>query len=118
MAEKNDFISDDDLDRMLTRLGAEVPAPSDDLMARIMADAEALRPIPGALIAGEPEGFFESFLSLLGGWKGAGGLVSAGIIGLWIGVSPPSTLESTTTDLWDMISPDVTGGWSDFDDFL
>ena len=57
-------------------------------------------------------------MGLIGGWKGAGGLLTAGIVGLWIGISPPTSLEYTTGDLWDVISPDVTDGWSDVGDLL
>ena len=103
---------------MLKMLGDEAPAPSDDLMSRILADAEDLRIVPGAAINQAPEGFIESILSLLGGWKGAGGLVTAGFIGVWIGVSPPTTLEATTSDLWQIVSPDLTADWSQYDDFL
>ncbi len=118
MTDKNDFLSDRDLEAMLGKLEHNVPAPSDDLMARILADAEDLRVVPGAQVAPAPEGIIDTILSILGGWKGAGGLVTAGVIGIWIGVSPPSSIETTTADLWDLVSPDLTGGWSEFDDIL
>ena len=104
---------------MLTKLGADTPAPSEDLMARVLEDAEAYRPVPGALVqVAQSQPFWASLLGQIGGWAGAGGLVTAGIIGLWVGVSPPSMLETTANGLWDVISPDVTGGWSEFDDLL
>lgn len=120
MAEQDKHISDAELRGMLKQIEADVPAPSDDLMARVMADAERLRPVPGARIAGAApsEGFFEGLVALLGGWKGAGGLVTAGVVGLWIGTSPPATIEAATADFFDVISPDLTGGWSTYEDLL
>ncbi len=118
MADTNDILGDEELDRMLGQLSSEVPAPSDALMSRILADAEELRPVPGSMVAREPEGFLGSFLALLGGWKGASGLMTAGIVGLWVGISPPTMLETTTSELWEILNPDLTGGWSDYRDFL
>ena len=118
MTKKNDFLSDQELDAMLGELSQETPMPSDDLMARVLADAEDLRIVPGSVNPQANDGFIETILSFLGGWKGAGGLVTAGVIGIWIGVSPPTSLETTTTAIWDVVSPDLTIGWSDYDDFL
>ena len=102
-------MSDEDLDKLLSTMGRDVPAPSDDLMARVLADAETHRPVPGATVAAADQtGLFDGLLTWFGGWKGAGGLVTAGLIGLWIGVSPPTALEASTTALFDQISPDVS----------
>ena len=118
MTDKDDFLGDQELERILAQLGQDAPEPTDDLMARILADAEESRVVPGARIDSVQDGLIDTIMSLLGGWKGAGGLVTAGLFGIWIGVSPPTLLETTTTDLWDIFSPDLTAGWSDYDDFL
>ena len=111
--------SDAEFDALMKDLAADAPAPSDDLMARILQDAEDLRPVPGALVeAQKAQSPWGALLGLIGGWAGAGGLVTAGIVGLWVGVSPPSLLEAPAASLWDVVSPDLTGDWSNFDDLL
>ena len=35
MADNDDFMSDEDLDKLLSTMCRDVPAPSDDLMARV-----------------------------------------------------------------------------------
>lgn len=117
MADQNDFMDDQELDQILAQMAKESPAPSDDLMARVLADAEELRPVPGARIESR-DSFLGSILSVLGGWAGAGGLVTAGVVGLWIGISPPTALDTATTTLWDSFSSDVTVGWADTGDLL
>ena len=118
MADNNDILNDKELDSLLSTLGQEVPAPSDYLMARVLADAEAHRPVPGATVgSGATGGLLDGLLTWFGGWKGAGGLVTAGLIGLWIGISPPTALEASTTDLLDQISPDVSI-FSDYGELL
>lgn len=53
------------------------------LSARILADAEAN--LPRASL-------FERFMAAIGGTAGLGGLVTATVVGLWIGVAPPDGL--------------------------
>lgn len=76
------------------------PVVSVDLMARIMADAAAVqseRTAPIVVAAPEQGGFFAGLWTALGGWGGAGGLAAATMAGLWIGIAPPSGLESVST---------------------
>ena len=86
-------------DEMLDALLAEmrnqaVPAPSQSLMDRILADAEAEMPRPRAGTAirepvpqGGSGGWLGGLLSGLGGWGGLGGLATATVAGVWIGFS-------------------------------
>lgn len=74
--------------------GAETP--SDDLVARVLADAAAVQagtranhspaPSPGDQMTG--------WLSAIGGWLGAGGLATATAAGLVIGISAPDSVDS------------------------
>ena len=119
MAEKNEFLSDEELQGLFDQIAPEVPAASDELMARILTDAENFRPVPGASVTEVESGsFWNALFGALGGWKGAGGLVTAGLIGLWVGVSPPTALETTTSDILNALNPDLTGGWADYSDIL
>ncbi|MCA0271379.1 MAG: hypothetical protein LCH69_04845 [Proteobacteria bacterium] len=64
------------------------PAPSDALMARVLADAEAemVRPAEVAVLrpAARPSRLAAAIASI-GGWAGLGGLATATAAGVWIG---------------------------------
>jgi hypothetical protein len=65
---------------------AEVP---DDLMARIMQDAQDLQPKP--IGTG-----WRGWLNAIGGLPAMGGLVTATCVGFWIGVAAPDGLSNFT----------------------
>lgn len=70
------------------------PQPSDALLARIMADADAVadtwETIPAKQQSG---GWLHQFLEAIGGWQAASGIVTAGFVGLVVGISPPQSLS-------------------------
>ena len=41
-------------------------------------------------------GFLRSFLDAIGGWPAASGIVTAGMVGVTVGVSPPTMLSDIT----------------------
>ncbi len=80
------------LEDFLTAARARAPEPSEALMARILADADAIR--PRRAIA--KRSLRERFGTLFGGWQGIGGLATATAAGLWIGyagIADPGTLS-------------------------
>lgn len=69
--------------------------PGDDLMARILTDADAVQAAraagtmrPAALRGG----WFGVLLRGIGGWPAVGALATATVAGLWLGMNPPSGL--------------------------
>lgn len=66
------------------------PAPS-ALMARILADAEAVQASRRTL-APRRAGLGEYLYRLLGGWPAMAGLATAAVAGLWLGASLPTGL--------------------------
>lgn len=94
--------------------------PSPDLMARVMADADAVQaevpvaaPVPrGAWLAG--------LIAALGGWGALSGITAAGVMGLAVGLYSPDTvsglLESDSLSLgigtYDL-TPDVSDLWTE-----
>lgn len=74
----------------LARAEAARPAP-DALMARVLADAA--RVAHPARTAGRRQGRLAASLAALGGWPALGGLATAGMAGLWLGLSPPAAVE-------------------------
>ncbi|MFO7922013.1 hypothetical protein DZD18_06330 [Rhodobacteraceae bacterium W635] len=84
----------DDRDEIEDILAAARDAnrPSDDLVARVLADAAAVQAASSAP-AGRPARWRLAWPAL-GGWLGAGGLAAAAAAGLFIGVAAPDRVDS------------------------
>ena len=69
-------------------------SPSPDLMARVLADAEAMQPRAAAPVvrAGRRGGVLNRVVAALGGWPSVGGLAAATVAGIWIGFSATPTV--------------------------
>ena len=95
------------LDDLFATARQERPHLSNTLMASILDDAasvqDALQANP--LGASDPAetGFWRWLLATLGGGIGIGGVVTAGLAGVWIGLAPPEFLPDPLT---------VTSAWS------
>lgn len=101
---QNEMMLDDLFD-----LAREVQvAPSDDLMARIIADADEIQTMPSALPKAAPVSIIGGLMDLIGGWKALGGLATATATGLWIGISPPTAFEDFTTDYYTTAASDIS----------
>ncbi len=100
--------ADDDkemwLDKLLDDVGdapaADTPA---DLMARVLEDALAAQPAPGAVMA-TPVSLWRQMLEGLGGWMSVGGLVAATATGFAIGLG---ALGGEPSDLYWMTGLDM-----------
>lgn len=86
--------------------GVEPPAPGPDVLARVLAAAEAeldARATPVAVpVAAAParrEGVLATFLRAIGGWPAMGGLAAATFAGVLIGAVQPTTI-SDRVDPW------------------
>lgn len=64
--------------------------PSQDLMARVMADARAMQPEPLVFEPASKLGFWAMLGQAIGGGRGVGGLVAAALVGVGIGFSFPT----------------------------
>lgn len=97
-------LSDAELDALFGAAADAAPIPSGDVLARILADADALQPAaPGLVVHAQdpaqdpaaPFGRIMGYLAeALGGWRGATGLAGVAAVGLMIGISPPMALDS------------------------
>lgn len=89
---------DNDLDDLFARARDARPAPSPDLMARILCDAEAERPrsVPGPV---RPAHRVRRpwTMALFGGGGLLAGLATATVAGIWIGVQQPAPVAEA---LW------------------
>ena len=92
---------DDTLDSFFDAARRSDATPQDDLMARVMADAamvSAQRDVP-AVTAPSSLSIWVRIVETIGGWPALGGVMAAGIGGLWIGVAPPANVEDWAANL-------------------
>ncbi len=87
---------DVDLDGLFDDARVARPIPTENLMARIAADAALHQPSPSQLDRQAP-GAFSRLLETLGGWPTIGGLVTATIAGVYIGFVQPELVIDTVT---------------------
>ena len=88
--------NNDMLDDLFAEVRNVAPKPSDDLVARVLADAV----VPIRKSAPAPQrSLLNRALDLIGGWPAVGGLVAATMTGLWVGVAPPAAVEDLTASL-------------------
>ncbi|GKY88603.1 hypothetical protein [Sinisalibacter aestuarii] len=75
----------------------EAPLPSEALLARIMADAEAeaaARERPAQSPVRPRTGVIAAVLGVLGGWPAVAGMVTATVAGIWVGFAAPDQLNT------------------------
>jgi hypothetical protein len=92
-------MNDSDLDDIFAEARVTMAGPSPDLMARVLADAEAHQPAtPGLRRAVPPprQGLWAAMMAAIGGGAALAGLSTATVAGLWIGFAQPTTLLNVT----------------------
>ena len=90
------------LDDLFDDLARDVPDPSADLIARVLADADSVQagfatPAPARRAVPERVGLgarLFGFVAALGGAPVMAGLAVAMVTGVWIGANPPTALEN------------------------
>lgn len=111
-ANDTDHVPGADMIDSLLDEAAHRPVPPMDaaLMARIVADADRFMPagpVAGGAVAATG---WRDVLALLGGWPAVGGVVAAGVAGLWIGVAPPQLIDEAVSGLFGgTVAVDLTG---------
>ena len=91
--------NEDMLEDAFAKARAVEATPSDDIMVRILADADSVQ--GGFVVASAPEktGLWERMMDGLGGWPAVSGLAAATVAGIWVGVAPPTALEDLTSSV-------------------
>ncbi|ETD00849.1 hypothetical protein U717_14725 [Rhodobacter capsulatus R121] len=94
MTDRFEF-EDADLERFFRAARTAAPAPSGDFLARLTDQAEGLQPRP-AVPGPRRRGRVAALATALGGWAAlggfAGGMATATVAGLWIGLAGTPTL--------------------------
>lgn len=120
--EREDAVTDEELDQLFAVARRAPPLVPDRLMARVLADAAAMQAGPVAAPAMRRRGWLGGFLAGLGGPGALAGLATAGLAGVWIGFVQPLDLSlvgtasaAETLDLYpaelealsDVLAPDL-----------
>lgn len=124
---EHDMLDDMALEAFFEAGRAETPVPSDDLMARIMADAVAEMPAPRPIARPvKKQGLLAGLIAGIGGWPALAGMATATVAGVWIGFAQPDTLNtwaggallstSTTATSYDL--EDLVPSYGSFDTLL
>ena len=99
-------LSDVELEAFFEAGRTETPEPGPELMARILADADAEiaaqhpRPSPVAGRARRQSGGFWAALGeAVGGWPALAGMATAAVAGVWFGFAAPTSLAALTDGL-------------------
>ena len=82
---------------------AHAPDPGADLMARIMADADAEIDARTAVrtpaAARKRKGLWASLVSGIGGWPAVASMATAAVTGVWLGFATPAQMNALTGGL-------------------
>ena len=90
----------DDLEVLFAQARRTEAAVTDDLMARVLADAARVQPTAARQVPHRPSaGPLVWLRDAIGGWPAWGGVIAAGLTGLWVGVAPPAAIESLAADV-------------------
>ncbi len=119
MAEKRP-LHDQEMEALFGDAQSTAPTPSDEMMARIMADAAAHASKPAGLPASRSRngGIMMAVLAAIGGWKPAAGLAFATIAGVMIGYVAPEALDTVTSGTFLSADSAVDDFLPTFDDLL
>jgi hypothetical protein len=91
------MLDDTALDAFFDAARAESPIPSEGLLARIMADAEAQAAAherPARAPQRARPGLIAAVVGVLGGWPALAGMVTATVAGVWLGFAAPDQLNT------------------------
>ena len=118
MPDKNN--SDGFLEEFFQAERARTPQPSGDLMARILADAEAEAALsqPVSVAVARRPGLLATLLDGIGGWPSAAGLATAAVAGFWIGFVAPDVVtglggQSSGAEEYGYLLSDLLPGYGD-----
>lgn len=100
MTDKRE-LRDRELEALFSAARAAEPDPSEALVARIVADAEAeadRREAAAAAVADRPRraGLRATLAAVFGGWPSLAGLSAAALAGLLVGYVAPDTLQTVS----------------------
>ncbi|MBS9716987.1 hypothetical protein ACFFUT_08840 [Pseudohalocynthiibacter aestuariivivens] len=99
----------------------EKHVPSSDLIVRVLADADTEQAVC-RVTSSKPSEARESRLAVvfraIGGWPAIAGMATATVAGIWIGLSPPATLEDISSSILtgetDAYLSELLPGFDDF----
>lgn len=116
------MMDNDGLDDFFRQARVSDPAPSDRLMARVLADAAAVQAEAARLarpgVALPRPGWLAQVVSLFGGTGALAGLATAAVAGVAVGFVQPAALAPWSGGLWSAVAVDTVELFPDTDTFL
>lgn len=107
--------NDDMLDDLFAQARAVTPTPSQALVARVLADADAAQRAEPAPVTPQ-QGLLARMFDAIGGWPAVSGLAAATVAGIWVGVAPPASVEDfAATTFGDSVAIGIFADDLDFD---
>ena len=97
------------LDDFFAAARDDAPVPQGDLIARIMADAEAQIVVPEVTPSRPAPRGWRSALAALGGWGAVAGLGMATFAGLGLGIYMPDSLNTMAQSVLGVSASDYSG---------
>jgi len=95
---------DTELNAAFAQIKSEPVVVRDSLFDRIMLDADNVlaqrEDVVEAVDARPRQSLSAILLDAIGGWPSFSGLAAATVAGLWIGISPPETLNNLSAAIW------------------
>lgn len=111
-------ITDQDLDVLFADARDMSIQPSAELTDAVMASAIATLENAQPLHPRASVSLWQKMLDTLGGWPAMGGLATAAVMGVWVGISPPASLDGivpaigvqeASFDFWGSMLTDELG---------
>jgi len=97
-------VDDTELNAIFAQMKEQPVVVRDALLDRIMMDADSVLAervdAEPEMESGSSQGIGAMLLDAIGGWPSFGGLAAATVAGLWIGVSPPESLNNLSAAFW------------------
>ena len=114
-------MNDSDLDILFAQARDTAHAPSADLMARILSDAELYQPAVASFAAASAprrQGLWATMLTAIGGGAALAGLSTATLAGLWLGFAQPASFAAVTETFLSTETLDTVNLLPGFDSIL
>ncbi|MGR3661300.1 MAG: hypothetical protein ACU0CA_08970 [Paracoccaceae bacterium] len=96
MTDKH-YLDDAALEALFEEAANVETVPSKALMTRIVADADQVADVQDVMRnpprPAARQNWFAGFLQGIGGWPAMGGLLTATMVGIWVGYAPPAALD-------------------------
>ncbi len=116
----NDILNDDELESLFSDAQKSQPViVSDVFLDRVMVQAQAELAVAPPIVSKSNISWLGLVRDAIGGWPAIGSLATAAVVGVWIGISPPSSLDGVVslfgadTESFEFWTEDFADSWAE-----